>query len=94
MLTPQDASTQTDISDHSSVIVTLPRPLVTSPAEQAEVRRASSRHRRHSSLVDAALNQALSIDGLEVTYLPRDQANWRSYIAMLGMNVLHQVINM
>ncbi|XP_059145802.1 uncharacterized protein LOC131932925 [Physella acuta] len=85
----QDASTQTDISTDKSLLVTIPRTLVDSRALQPLGQR-----RRHSSMMDMALDSAISMDSLERGYIPRGHVTWRSYAAMVGMNILQQIVNL
>ena len=86
----QDASTQTDIT-LESLLVTIPRSLIqeTPPpgGERGLVRRNSS------SLVDRVVHRALSMDSLSRSYIPPQHLTWRSYVAMLGMHILQQVIH-
>lgn len=89
ILSPQDASTQTDVSTNQSFLVTIPRSLVDSQSMQTLGHR-----RRHSSMVDMAIHSAVSMDSLDSGYIPRGHLNWRSYAAMVGMNILQQVLNL
>nr|KAG5704090.1 hypothetical protein BaRGS_017594 [Batillaria attramentaria] len=87
----QEASTQTDIT-MESMLVTIPRSLLqeTPPpgGERGHMRRNSS------SLVDRMVHRALSMDSLSTSYyIPRQHVGWRSYVAMLGMHILQQVIH-
>ncbi|BFY98875.1 hypothetical protein BsWGS_01915 [Bradybaena similaris] len=85
----QDASTQTDVSTNQSFLVTIPRSLVDSQSMQTLGHR-----RRHSSMMDMAIHSAVSMDSLDSGYIPRGHLNWRSYAAMVGMNILQQVLNL
>ncbi|PVD30446.1 hypothetical protein C0Q70_09712 [Pomacea canaliculata] len=86
----QDACTQTDIT-MESMLVTIPRSLLEEPlpvGSEGTMMRLSS-----SSLVDRMVHRALSMDSLNRNYIPQQHASWRSYVAMLGMHILQQVIH-
>ncbi|KAI8789607.1 E3 ubiquitin-protein ligase rnf114 [Biomphalaria glabrata] len=85
----KDVSTQTDISNEKSLLVTIPRSLVDS---QPLV--PLGQRRRHSSLMDMAMQSTASLEGVSRGYLPSGSATWRSYAAMLGMNILHQIVQL
>ncbi|CAL1542862.1 unnamed protein product [Lymnaea stagnalis] len=84
----KDVSTQTDISNNHSVLVTIPRSLIDNRSLQPLGRR-----RRHSSMMDMAIDSAISMDSLERGYVPVGHLTWRSYAAMVGMNILQQIVH-
>ncbi|RUS84098.1 hypothetical protein EGW08_008137, partial [Elysia chlorotica] len=88
----RSSSTQTEVSTERSLLVTIPRSLVDSRALQPLG--LPQGRRRHSSMVDMAIDSAISMDSLERGYLPRGHSSWRSYAAMLGMNILQQIVNL
>ncbi|GFS17329.1 hypothetical protein ElyMa_003235600 [Elysia marginata] len=87
----QSTSTQTEVSTDHSLLVTIPRSLVDSRALQPLS--MPQGRRRHSSMVDMAIDSAITMDSLERGYLPRGHVSWRSYAAMVGMNILQQIVN-
>lgn len=74
-----------------SLLVTIPRSLIqeTPPpvGERGLMRRNSG------SLVDRMVHRAISMDSLSRSYIPQQHGTWRSYVAMLGMHILQQVIH-
>ncbi|ESO98399.1 hypothetical protein LOTGIDRAFT_159207 [Lottia gigantea] len=80
----EDASTQTDIT-LESVIIAIPQSLIQNTRKKMD---------GNSTFVNTVFQRAISMDNISSHYIPPRDFTWRSCVAMLGVNIIQQIMQM